>query len=89
MLKKRYLFLIIIICLFTISTVSAEDNTTSDIISECNNVNSLEANIVDSNMNAVKEAASKIQMIEITSPIGKEYFKAVGYSTYPDFISNF
>ena len=31
--------------------------------------------IVDSNMNAVKEAASKIQMIEITSAIGKEYFK--------------
>ena len=53
MLKKRYLFLIIIICLFTISTVSAEDNTTRDIISESNNVNSLEANIVDSNMNSI------------------------------------
>ena len=38
MLKKRYLFLIIIICLFTISTVSAEDNATSNIISEGNNV---------------------------------------------------
>ena len=50
---KRYLFLIIIICLFTISTVSAEDNATSDIISEGNNVNSLEANIVDSNMNSI------------------------------------
>ena len=53
MLKKRYLFLIIIICLFTISTVSAEDNATSDIISEGNNVNSLEANSVRSNMNSI------------------------------------
>lgn len=53
MLKNRYLFLIIIICLFTISTVSAEDNATSDIISECNDVNSLEANSVRSNMNSI------------------------------------
>ena len=53
MLKKRYLFLIIIICLFTISTVSAEDNATSDIISEGNNVNSLEANSVNNNMNSI------------------------------------
>ena len=50
---KRYLFLIIIICLFTISTVSAEDNATSDIISEGNNVNSLEANSVNNNMNSI------------------------------------
>ena len=50
MLKKRYLFLIIIICLFTISTVSAEDNSSNDIISVSNNVNSLEAN---SNMNSI------------------------------------
>ena len=53
MLKKQYLFLIIIICLFTISTVSAEDNATSDIISEGNNVNSLEANSVNNNMNSI------------------------------------
>ena len=41
MLKKRYLFLIIIICLFTISTVSAEDNSTSDLISVSNDVTRL------------------------------------------------
>ena len=33
LLKKRYLFLIIIVCLFAISAVNAEDNTTNDIIS--------------------------------------------------------
>ena len=58
MLKKRYLFLIIIICLFTISTVSAEDNATRDIISEGNNVNSLEANSVNNNMNSIVKNAN-------------------------------
>ena len=52
MFKKRYLFLIIIVCFFAISAVSAEDNFTSDIISVSNDVNSLEANIVESNMNS-------------------------------------
>ena len=45
-LKKRYLFLVMLICLFTISTVSAEDNSTSDIASVSNDVNIIEANIV-------------------------------------------
>ena len=49
---KRYLFLIIIICLFTISTVSAEDNATNEIISKYNNVNNLEANSVGYNTNS-------------------------------------
>ena len=51
MLKKQYLFLIIIVCLFAISAVSAEDNSTSDIVSVSNDVNSLEANILESNIN--------------------------------------
>ena len=50
MLKKRYLFLIIITCLLAISAVSAEDNSTSDIISVSNDVNSLETNC---NMNSI------------------------------------
>ena len=50
MLKKRYLFLILIVCFFTISAVSAEYNSTSDIVSVSNDVNSLEAN---SNMNSI------------------------------------
>ena len=50
MFKKRYLFLIIIICLLAISAVSAEDNSTSDIVSVSNDVNSLEANC---NMNSI------------------------------------
>ena len=50
LLKKRYLFLIILVCLFAISAVSAEDNSTNNIISVSNDVNSLEAN---SNMNSV------------------------------------
>ena len=49
-MKKRYLFLIILVCLFAISAVSAEDNSTNNIISVSNDVNSLEAN---SNMNSV------------------------------------
>ena len=44
LLKKCYLFLIIIICLLAISAVSAEDNSTSDIVSVSNDVNSLETN---------------------------------------------
>ena len=48
MLKKRYLFLVMLICLFTISTVSAEDNSTSDIVSVSNDVN-----IIESNMNSI------------------------------------
>ena len=44
MLKKGYLFLIILVCFFAISAVSAEDNSTSDIVSLSNDVNSLEAN---------------------------------------------
>ena len=44
MLKKRYLFLIVIVCFFAISAVSAEDNSTSDIVSVSNDVNSLETN---------------------------------------------
>ena len=50
MLKKRYLFLILIVCFFAISAVSAEDNSTTDIVSVSNDVNSLEAN---SNMNSI------------------------------------
>ena len=50
MLKKRYLFLMIIVCFFAISTVSAEDNSTSDIVSVSNDVNSLETNC---NMNSI------------------------------------
>ena len=37
-----------LICLFTISTVSAEDNSTSDIVSVSNDVN-----IIESNMNSI------------------------------------
>ena len=50
MFNKRYLFLIIIVCFFAISAVSAEDNSTSDIVSVSNDVNSLEANC---NMNSI------------------------------------
>ena len=50
MLKKRYLFLILIICFFAISAVSAESNSTSDIVYVSNDVNSLEANC---NMNSI------------------------------------
>ena len=53
LLKKRYLFLIMLVCLFAISAVSAEDNSTSDIVSVGNDVNSLEANIVEINMNSI------------------------------------
>ena len=45
MLKKRYLFLAILVCFFAISVVSAQDNSTSDILSASNDVNSLESNI--------------------------------------------
>ena len=48
-LKKRCLFLIILICFFAVSVVSAENNSTSDIVSVSNDVNSLEAS---SNMNS-------------------------------------
>ena len=41
MLKKRYLFLIMFICFFAISAVSAQDNSTSDIVSVSNDVNIL------------------------------------------------
>jgi hypothetical protein len=33
LIKKRYLFILILVCLFTISAVSAADNTTNDIAS--------------------------------------------------------
>ena len=51
-MKKRYLFLIIIIFLFTISTVSAEDNLTSDIISMDEEANSLKVNILENNIDS-------------------------------------
>ena len=43
-----------LICLFTISTVSAEDNSTSDIASVSNDVNIIEANIVKNNINSIE-----------------------------------
>ena len=47
LLKKRYLFLIFIICLFAVSTVSAADNVTDDEIS----VNDASDNIISSEVN--------------------------------------
>ena len=36
--KKRYLFLIIFVCLFSVSAVSAQEisNETNNVLSECN-----------------------------------------------------
>ena len=62
MLKKRYLFLIIITCLLAISTVSAENNSTNNIISVSNDVNSLEANIVESNMNSIANDSDTLKV---------------------------
>ena len=47
LLKKRYLFLIILVCLFAVSTVNAEDNSTNDII--C--VDEISDNIISSEVN--------------------------------------
>ena len=59
MLKKRYLFLMILVCFFAISAVSAEDNSTSDIVSLSNDVNSLEAN---SNMNSIANGTDTLKV---------------------------
>ena len=53
MLKKQYLFLIIFVCFFAISAVSAEDNSTDDIVCESNDVNNVKANILECNMNSI------------------------------------
>ena len=67
MFKKRYLFLILLVCLFAISAVSAEDNSTSDIVSVSNDNSNLETNILEINEDSTTESANDTDTLKMSN----------------------
>ena len=66
LLKKKYLFLIMLVCLFAIASVSAEDNSTGDIISVSNEDSSLETNLLEISENSISESTNDTDTLKVS-----------------------